>query len=730
MPRSHTSSSEMSGLATSIAALPPADGAQVAAFISAGLGPELSPIDPPGILLPGQVECFRRAVAAVTRHRGSLIAEPAGSGKTWIGLAVALALEGAAACVVPSVLREQWHRVATRARVPSTITTHEQWSRGPRDPGPGLVLIDESHRFRGDNLRRTHHLATHLVGRRGVLLSATPVVNRLGDLTNQLLLLVRDDALAPFGVASLRTAFRSDHAPPALAELIVAGSLDRTDQPRRAVVDLAPDRRMRTRARTRVRLVDRLRLSMDQSVRGLLQVVLLQAAASGEAAFRTALGRYRTLLLHHRDALASGRGMSREDLRRAMSDEPDQLIFWPLLGPSHEPSDLALEDLPVLERALRNRNATGHMPDPKVERLRDILHQGPPTVVFAGAQATIHQLRRALRPASRVAWCTGSEAGFGNSRLPRSTVLRWFGPTRADSPHAPWVLLTTDLAAEGLDLQHAGRIVHYDMPWTPARLEQREGRARRHGSVHPTVEVVRFGIPACLDRRLGIVAALRRKRELPARLGLGQEVEPAWTWGRSMARRYGRRDAGGGIAAGTHRHFRMLVGAQLWAGTVSLARIALVRTSRGTWLDSAAALEEALAFAAHAVPLAPHQREHARLAATIWSGVRPLVRYAAGMLWGMPERGGVDRPAAAKLEALATLAARRRDAATVSLAGRGLALLARGHTLGERLLVGTLGRSTPQELAALLSSLPESPPPVPPLHVQVGGIVVFRQPDG
>ena len=42
-------------------------------------------------------------------------------------------------------------------------------------------------------------------------------------------------------------------------------------------------------------------------------------------------------------------------------------------------------------------------------------------------------------------------------------------------------LLATDAAAEGLNLQHHSRIVvHYELPWNPARLEQRAGRVDRH----------------------------------------------------------------------------------------------------------------------------------------------------------------------------------------------------------------------------------------------------------
>ena len=44
------------------------------------------------------------------------------------------------------------------------------------------------------------------------------------------------------------------------------------------------------------------------------------------------------------------------------------------------------------------------------------------------------------------------------------------------------VLLATDAASEGLNLQETARyLLHFDIPWNPARLEQRNGRLDRHG---------------------------------------------------------------------------------------------------------------------------------------------------------------------------------------------------------------------------------------------------------
>ena len=44
------------------------------------------------------------------------------------------------------------------------------------------------------------------------------------------------------------------------------------------------------------------------------------------------------------------------------------------------------------------------------------------------------------------------------------------------------ILLATDAASEGIDLQlHCHQLIHYEIPWNPNRLEQRNGRIDRHG---------------------------------------------------------------------------------------------------------------------------------------------------------------------------------------------------------------------------------------------------------
>ena len=49
------------------------------------------------------------------------------------------------------------------------------------------------------------------------------------------------------------------------------------------------------------------------------------------------------------------------------------------------------------------------------------------------------------------------------------------------------IVFTTDVLAEGFNLQQAGQMINYDLPWNPMRIVQRHGRIDRIGSKHDFV---------------------------------------------------------------------------------------------------------------------------------------------------------------------------------------------------------------------------------------------------
>ncbi len=83
------------------------------------------------------------------------------------------------------------------------------------------------------------------------------------------------------------------------------------------------------------------------------------------------------------------------------------------------------------------------------------------------------------------------------------------------------VLIATDCLSEGINLQdHFTGVLHYDLPWNPNRLEQREGRVDRFGQVAPEVKAcLLYGADNPID---GIVldVLLRKVREIKRATGI------------------------------------------------------------------------------------------------------------------------------------------------------------------------------------------------------------------
>jgi len=87
------------------------------------------------------------------------------------------------------------------------------------------------------------------------------------------------------------------------------------------------------------------------------------------------------------------------------------------------------------------------------------------------------------------------------------------------------VLVATDCLSEGVNLQeHFDAVVHYDLPWNPTRLEQREGRVDRYGQPSAMVKVATiFGIDNVIDE-IVLEVLLRKHKKIRSDLGISIPV--------------------------------------------------------------------------------------------------------------------------------------------------------------------------------------------------------------
>lgn len=64
------------------------------------------------------------------------------------------------------------------------------------------------------------------------------------------------------------------------------------------------------------------------------------------------------------------------------------------------------------------------------------------------------------------------------------------------------ILLSSEVGAEGLDLQFCDTIVNYDLPWNPMRVEQRIGRIDRYGQMSDRVKIISFFLSNTIEERI------------------------------------------------------------------------------------------------------------------------------------------------------------------------------------------------------------------------------------
>lgn len=90
------------------------------------------------------------------------------------------------------------------------------------------------------------------------------------------------------------------------------------------------------------------------------------------------------------------------------------------------------------------------------------------------------------------------------------------------------LLVATDAACEGLNLQTLGALINVDLPWSPSRLEQRLGRIKRFGQARRTVDMLNLVYHETQDEKVYQVLSRRMKDRYDIFGGLPDTIEDEW----------------------------------------------------------------------------------------------------------------------------------------------------------------------------------------------------------
>ena len=262
-----------------------------------------------------------------------------------------------------------------------------------------------------------------------------------------------------------------------------------------------------------------------------------QAAEAFTAALKKrtkAAGFMKTLLLQRIcSSFASGRSTAEKMLRReALEDEEQTRVVEEAL--SALTTDEAGHLHTIVEELSRPEAR-----DPKVNAVRYFLTEHRTEgktwlehgcIVFSQYYDTAYSLGAELAkllPSEPV----GVYAGTGKSGLFRGNDFASVEREEIKSAvkkREIRLVVATDAACEGLNLQTLGTLINVDLPWNPARLEQRLGRIKRFGQVRRTVDMLNLVYHETQDEKVYEVLSRRMKDRYDIFGGLPDTIEDDW----------------------------------------------------------------------------------------------------------------------------------------------------------------------------------------------------------
>ncbi len=502
-----------------------------------------------------------RGVEVVRHYGGVLLADAVGFGKTRVATELAKRVVRdirrrrrsveAPLFVVPARLRDNWrkaiHAAGWQCGRDAVIVSHHRLSRRPYSSRPPVVVVDEAHRFRNPDAKRSRHLAMVAARSTSILVTATPVCTEREDLLQLLSYFLSDPITKSVVGLDLRAAFAADDA----GEFDIVELLEQVVI-RRHRPDFGPSGRPAVRfERLSYATADdeawlwrnlestlrslSLRATGEHWPRGLLINHLLRMWESGPDALRQSLDDLCHFHQRWLEAAALGHRVERPQFRSIFSGVDRRQQVFPFLfgrASTEAPDEVrrreVAEDMETLQ-ALIDRVDRARQQTPALMNaiLAKVKEQGDERfLIFVRFRAAAEAIYRFLahRGDLRVGLVTGDSArATGLGETTDRDVLRRFLDARRDSRsrhHRLRILVATDCLAEGVNLQGCAHVILADLPYSPVKLEQRIGRIARPGAAVDRVTVY-LPRPDSWTDSLGMRRRLSDRLELADHFGAG-----------------------------------------------------------------------------------------------------------------------------------------------------------------------------------------------------------------
>lgn len=190
------------------------------------------------------------------------------------------------------------------------------------------------------------------------------------------------------------------------------------------------------------------------------------------------------------------------------------------------------EEREVLQRLIDRLERLGA--DPKMEAVVHFLDKEKwlnlGVIIFSQYYDTAKWLADSLA-ARYPEEAVGLYAGAGRSRLYQrgdSVTVERETLKRMVAEHQIRVMVATDAACEGLNLQTLGTLINVDLPWNPTRLEQRIGRIKRFGQRRETVDMLNLVFEQTVDEKIYERLSERMKNRYDLFGSLPDTIKDEW----------------------------------------------------------------------------------------------------------------------------------------------------------------------------------------------------------
>ena len=497
-----------------------------------------------------------QAYEILNRYDGVFVCDVVGLGKTFIGAALLKQLGKSAVVICPPRIKKMWKEFGERFKIDIKPISHGMLNKGVFDENSELwiyrdrevVLIDESHYFRNSNTKRYYEIHPFLIGKKVILLTATPQNTSIWNIYNQIRLFNQEgsnDYQVKGG--SLKEFFNLVEANEVKIQDLLGKILIRRTRKhiKKYYQSLEnepiefPKRKLETISYNIDETYNNLFEKIEKALRkltyakynlwpyvkekkkyndiylnlrkitgllkGLHKVMLYKRLESSIYAFSETIRRL--LKIHERfleslEANIIPAGEEAQDLiYKEDVDISDVLEELKEASKNYQADDFNIEelkqviknDIAIFKDISKFLKRVPENSDKKFDKIIKILekHKKEKVLIFSEYADTVEYLHRRLK-------AKDTNISFVTSKTKDTlSIIRRFAPKAneyklKDKELPIDVIVSTDVFSTGLNLQDCGIVINYDLHWNPVLLIQRVGRIDRIGSEYEIIRVYNF----------------------------------------------------------------------------------------------------------------------------------------------------------------------------------------------------------------------------------------------